>query len=616
MAIQHIHASLDDKLIRNADRYFTAGLAQIIDEIVQNARRAGARNLSFALVGATLTVIDDGRGLSADMAHVLLRLGGSNNTETVEAAENAAGMGFFSMARYGVTVRSRDWQMTARPEAFNGSAAAELATGLPLVEGLQIEIPSLNKAEDWTKLQTGELVLKATRYSGLRVTLSGFVLENGVHEPAVFLDQARAGDVVAVREAHGTTIKVIRGENLRDEVFLNFYGKVIEPKNLHLHAGVERLAYLDTTRNTPTIRSMSMGTRVLIDVQDTSCLKLQLPERNHLIENDGLQLVLDTVRDMQREILRRPGVANGLPMNHPLRVGAADLPAPQIALNNAIAHREDYNGPVAMSRDGAIVYEDGTRAEPSSVISANLDNFYASILEMPRARDSLGPTRILDLDDMTQAFPAEALTTIQGMTLIVRAHDEEFTVDLPHEDADFGVVSSEISDHAELGALDSAIVQDLALSLELGGVREGESQVVAISAFYHSPQEDVWNPSLLVVPDAQGNVVAAMMRGINWYNDEQGDYEGQESAAEAEYAAIHAAVIGRSDEALLADLEDEIRSLIRRHMGYRRDETRTFDVAMRIRHDQNGIEVVTKSLSDAVVPLKKPGRKSRAKRAA
>lgn len=612
MTTQHIHASLDAKLIRNADRYFTAGLAQIIDEIVQNARRAGARNLGFRLDGTTLVVTDDGRGLSADKAPVLLRLGGSNNTEAVETAENAAGMGFFSMARYGVTVRSHDWQMIAPPGAFNGSEPAELRTGLDHQAGLRLEIPDLRKASDWTKLASAELILEATRYSGLRVSLDGFIAENGVHEPQTFLAREFGGAQVAVREAHGTTIKVARGSQISSAVEINFYGKVITYNGLCEVRETDNVGKMVTRNGSPQIETERFNTRILIDVRDTSCLALQLPERNQVVQNDGLEAILETVREMQREILRRPGVLNGLALTHRLRQdGGADLPLPQRPLYSAIVHEDDYVPPLAISRDGMIAYPDGTTAAPETAITADLSNLYASLLNMPRARDALGTTRILQADEMMAAFGEARLTTIERVSLIVRADDEEHSVELDGTEEDFDEVSHTLKDAEEIVALGSAIVQDLALSLDLARP-DGEDQtlVIGLEAFYHSPDEDAWSPKLLVVPQAKGDVLDAMLKGITWFNSDH-DYQEQETEAANQFNAIHARVVGCSEDALLGDLDEEIRNLVRRHLGWRRDDRRIFDITVRIDHNENGIEVIKKSLKEVVVPLRR-GRRAKA----
>lgn len=609
MTPQHIHASLDAKLIRNADRYFTAGLAQIVDEIVQNARRAGARNLGFRLDGTTLVVTDDGRGLSADRAPVLLRLGGSNNTEAVETAENAAGMGFFSMARYGVTVRSHDWQMIAPPGAFNGSEPAELRTGLDHHAGLRLEIPDLRKASDWTKLASAELILEATRYSGLRVSLDGFVAENGVHEPKAFLAREFGGAQVAVREAHGTTIKVARGPQISSAVEINFYGKVITYNGLCDVRETDTVGTIVTRNGVPTVDTERYNTRVLIDVRDTSCLTLQLPERNQVVQNDGLAMIEETVREMQREILRRPGVLNGIALGHRLRKDAgADLPLPQRPLYGAIAHEDDYLPPMAISQDGVIAYPDGSTAAPETAITADLSNLYASLLNVPRAREALGDTRVLRAEEMTAAFGEAALTTIETVTLIVRANDEEHSVELDGTEEDYDEVSHTLSSAEEIVALGSGIVQDLALSLDLdrpGG--EEETRVIGLEAFYHSPDEDVWSPRLLVVPDAKGDILDAMMKGITWFNHDH-DYQEQETEAANQFNAIHARVVGCSEDALLTDLDEEIRNLVRRHLGGRRDERRIFDITVRIDHNDDGIAVIKKSLKEVVVPLRRGKR--------
>jgi hypothetical protein len=600
---QTIHASLDEKLIRNADRYFTAGLSQIIDEVVQNARRAGAHKLDFRLDGTTLTVVDDGRGLPAEKAHVLLRLGGSNNTAEIETAENAAGMGFFSMARYGVTVRSHDWRMTVNPGAFNGSEPAILTTGLERVAGLTLEIPNLNTASDWHKLTRAELILDATRYSGLRVELTGFSDENGVHEPQNFLAQIGPGHEVAVREAHGTTIKVGRSAYGEKRVMLNFYGKVITFNDFHGLAGNETVAAMvEKADGTRTIESKRMNMLVLIDVHDTSCLALQLPERNKLVENEGIDRVVEAARELQREILRRPGQINGLARDHALRQGPGqDLPPAQVPLYTALAHEDDYYGPVAMTREGQIITSDGRSREPHEVIAAESSHLFTSLLEMPRAKESLGDRMLIERDRLVEAFGEDVLTEIDTVQLIIRANDEEIVQDLDSIAADYDEVSEAIGPDSEIAQLGNRIVQDIALAFDLTGPEGDESIVVSLDAFYHSPDGDVWTPKVLVVPQTKADVFNGMIRGITWFNEDN-DYDAQRLEAEEIYSAIYAAAVGQSEEALVQDIREAVERLVSRHLGWRRDIQRIFDIGLRVQHDANGVAILNAGLTDGTAP--------------
>ena len=119
---------------------FAATLADAFTEILQNARRAGARRVHVAVAGSegntAVTVTDDGAGI-AD-AGVLLSFAENGWSEDLVRREDAAGMGMLSLARRGCTVSSRPrnadgepapgWRVDLAPEHFLGEAEAEVRT--------------------------------------------------------------------------------------------------------------------------------------------------------------------------------------------------------------------------------------------------------------------------------------------------------------------------------------------------------------------------------------------------------------------------------------------------------------------------------------------------------
>ena len=127
----HVEATLGRKLITRADQFFSHSTDCIIDEMIQNSRRAKAKNIQFILDNGDLIIADDGHGLTAENAHILLAAGGSNNDAATEEAERAAGRGFFALAKHDVVVRSHDWEMRIPKEAFIGATAATLTRGFP-----------------------------------------------------------------------------------------------------------------------------------------------------------------------------------------------------------------------------------------------------------------------------------------------------------------------------------------------------------------------------------------------------------------------------------------------------------------------------------------------------
>ncbi len=156
-----IRARIHESAIKLVTRMFAATLADAFTEILQNARRAGARRVHVAVAGSegntTVTVTDDGAGI-ADPG-VLLSFAENGWSEDLVAAEDAAGMGMLSLARRGCTVSSRPrtthgepapgWRVDLAPEHFLGEAEAEVRTddAAPYPHGTALTFRTTDDAE-------------------------------------------------------------------------------------------------------------------------------------------------------------------------------------------------------------------------------------------------------------------------------------------------------------------------------------------------------------------------------------------------------------------------------------------------------------------------------------
>jgi len=130
-----IQACVNARLLKKAERLFTGTLNGRIIEILQNARRAGATKVEITNVPChsgedapcRVMVRDNGRGID-DFAK-LLDMGGSGwdepGEDTLEAAEDPAGVGLFCLARRGPARRpghrwrSKRWNASARCDPWN-----------------------------------------------------------------------------------------------------------------------------------------------------------------------------------------------------------------------------------------------------------------------------------------------------------------------------------------------------------------------------------------------------------------------------------------------------------------------------------------------------------------
>jgi len=116
-----IQAQVSQATLSKVSRLFNASLTDCLNELLQNARRAGASRITIMLSGERqLTIEDDGTGIADPQT--LLTLGESNWSKETQHQEDPAGMGIFSLANRNVTIRSHDWQVYLTPAHFAGEA--------------------------------------------------------------------------------------------------------------------------------------------------------------------------------------------------------------------------------------------------------------------------------------------------------------------------------------------------------------------------------------------------------------------------------------------------------------------------------------------------------------
>jgi hypothetical protein len=440
LSTTQVEATLGRKLISRADQFFSHSFDCIIDEMIQNSRRARAKNVHFTLEDGDLIIADDGHGLTAENAHVLLMAGGSNNDAAVEINEAAAGLGFFALAHYDVVVRSHNWEMQIPKAAFTGNATAALTTGHPHQGGLSIRIRSFT---DRDGLRLGEIIQKCVVYSGLTATLKGF--PEGVPTvvmPQTFLDHAlkdHADCMVAVHTdtVHGVTIKLarIKGEMWRKEkTKLNFFGKVISLEDHragHRIPDVEKTVTLDEEKKL--FNEASFCTMVLIDVHDTSRLKLKLPERDVLIQNDGLEEIWKTIDLLYCKMLSNPDLVNGLSAHHPLHTFSPyPIPRPSASVANMAGTRW-------MPKGNGLISAEGDRLELHEIVSLSLESYgvqdggyLESMLESSYSQGGCPEVaRILfDVGEIEYILGRETIPFVVGNTLLIKAEGDEIQVPL------------------------------------------------------------------------------------------------------------------------------------------------------------------------------------------
>jgi len=156
-----IRAALDPKALDTITQLYAATASEILVELLQNARRAGATRIDITTECTStpdeptryrITVTDDGPGIPDPAA--LLRYGASAWRDDAVDAESPAGMGLLSLSQHGAHIRYRcrtsapdasGYRIDLEPEHFAGNRPAVVlpCTDVPLPHGTAVtfEIP-------------------------------------------------------------------------------------------------------------------------------------------------------------------------------------------------------------------------------------------------------------------------------------------------------------------------------------------------------------------------------------------------------------------------------------------------------------------------------------------
>lgn len=140
MANFSFHAEVGAKAFEKVGRLFNATIDDILGELLQNARRAGATKVVIDQIdnphfGKAVRIADNGAGLEDPRS--LFSLGHSGWSEALSCSEDAAGMGFFALANRETTIiaqrkgASDSWLIQAGADAFRQAARQRQARAGP-----------------------------------------------------------------------------------------------------------------------------------------------------------------------------------------------------------------------------------------------------------------------------------------------------------------------------------------------------------------------------------------------------------------------------------------------------------------------------------------------------
>ena len=309
---ERISARIHEGALHRVTRMYAAGLADVFTEALQNSRRAGATRLRVTIEEASgaqaVTITDDGTGI-ADPA-VLLSFGENGWSEELVQREDAAGMGFLSLARRGCTVASRTrsvagWRVDLTPAHFLGETEADV---LPDEDAPGPHGTAVRFRTEEAREVIRRTLENAVRHYPLPVTLNGEALPR-----RNFLENA-----VHTESWRGLTFGVSTGRSrYRDEPDLNFHGLIVPVRLPTVHP-VDGPAW-----------------SVRADVRDCPGLELVLPARKEAVETPFLEEMREAARTAVYRALAKADPAPVVAFGDCKRARAAgvELPVPAPALH-------------------------------------------------------------------------------------------------------------------------------------------------------------------------------------------------------------------------------------------------------------------------------------------
>ena len=270
---------INPKLLEKAQNFFNASLTDILNELLQNARRAGATcvAITFNTTTTTLTVEDNGSGIFRD--GIAIDLGGSGWDGTMQASEDPAGCGLFSLASRTCLIESWGKKIALDERKFCGQEDVAIEQGDD-IQGTRISFPlTEQEAKNYQAIAQS-----CALYYPLPVLVDGTELPRQSFLKDSLHQHLWAGLTLGVVEHHWKTQ-------------INFHGLVIDT----------HLPKVEWHWN----RTLT----VWIDVIDCPDLQLVLPARKEVVRN---QFFEELKRECHRAIYQYIALQCGNGIHHQL----------------------------------------------------------------------------------------------------------------------------------------------------------------------------------------------------------------------------------------------------------------------------------------------------------
>jgi hypothetical protein len=254
-----ICAKVNPRLLTKADRLFTGTAEGRVIEILQNARRAGATEVRIINKDGFVTIEDNGSGI--EDFQKLLDLGGSGWDEKLEAGEDPAGVGLFSLAPREVTITSKDRQIVIDKDGWTGKPVE--VTKIP--KEINGTVVKFRDEKPWDM----ELVENHAVFAGIKVIVDGKYCHQMpfCSSQAAFYDNP--GCKIEVAEDISKYHSHWASNWYHGRLLVNFHGQVVQ---IDHWPGKSR-----------------HGLTILVDIAADTDIRLMLPARTRLIENQAFE---------------------------------------------------------------------------------------------------------------------------------------------------------------------------------------------------------------------------------------------------------------------------------------------------------------------------------------
>lgn len=277
---KYIEAKVNQRLLTRVSRFFVGNKSGRVIEALHNARRAGAKNVTIGSAGTTVTIHDDGYGIS-DFS-LLLDLGASGWDEQTAASEDPAGFGLYCFAPHTTTIRSNGRRVTLTEDVWHGRASALVEIDPSPISGTLITFSDPDGA--WTPSDVepyATFMPMTVTLNGTPITSRQFLSDKAVDYPAL----GCRIEIVPATEVLTRGISV--GLRSSGSMFGTFGSRVA----LSFHG---LLMPIDAFRNSPLDR-LQLAALIELTGEPTP-LRFLLPARVCMVENEAYGRLLDAIR--------------------------------------------------------------------------------------------------------------------------------------------------------------------------------------------------------------------------------------------------------------------------------------------------------------------------------